>query len=134
MPMNAITRRSFMGAAATLSVGALPAHAQGDYPNRTIRLIVGFAAGGGNDIFARLVGQKLSELIGQTLVIENRPAAGGRSAAEYVAHQPPDGYTLLVGASGMMAVAAAVYPNPLYHPTQSFIPLSIIANFPLIIA
>ena len=74
-------------------------------------MIVGFAAGGGNDIFARLVGQKLSELLGQTVVIENRPAAGGRSSAEYVANQPADGYTLLVGASGMMSIAAAVYPE-----------------------
>jgi len=76
------------------------------------------------------VGQKLSELLGgQAVVIENRPAAGGRSAAEYVANQPADGYTLLVGASGMMSVAAAVYPNLRYHPTKSFIPLSMIANF-----
>jgi tripartite-type tricarboxylate transporter receptor subunit TctC len=116
----------------------LPAAAQTDpaasYPSRPIRMIVGFAAGGGNDIFARLVGQKLSELLGQSVVIENRPAAGGRSSAEYVANQPADGYTLLVGASGMMSVAAAVYPNLRYHPTKSFIPLSMIANFPLIMS
>ena len=123
---------------ALLAAAAVPASAQTDaaanYPSRPIRMIVGFAAGGGNDIFARLVGQKLSELLGQTLVIENRPAAGGRSAAEYVANQPADGYTLLVGASGMMSVAAAVYPNLRYHPTKSFIPLSMIANFPLIMS
>jgi tripartite-type tricarboxylate transporter receptor subunit TctC len=123
---------------ALLVAACAPASAQTDtaanYPSKPIRLIVGFAAGGGNDIFARLVGQKLSELIGQTLVIENRPAAGGRSAAEYVANQPADGYTLLVGASGMMSVAAAVYPNLRYHPTKSFIPLSMIASFPLIMS
>src|SRR5258707_2167918 len=123
---------------ALLAAAGVPVWAQTDgaanYPSKPIRLIVGFAAGGGNDIFARLVGQKLSELIGQTLVIENRPAAGGRSAAEYVANQPADGYTLLVGASGMMSVAAAVYPNLRYHPTKSFIPLSMIANFPLIMS
>ena len=98
---------------ALLAAACVPAAAQTDpaagYPSRPIRMIVGFAAGGGNDIFARLVGQKLSELIGQSVVIENRPAAGGRQAAEYVANQPPDGYTLLVGASGMMSIAAAVY-------------------------
>ena len=60
--MNATTRRNFMGAAVALAAGALPAHAQGDYPNRTVRIVVGFAAGGGNDIFARLVGQKLADL------------------------------------------------------------------------
>jgi tripartite-type tricarboxylate transporter receptor subunit TctC len=121
---------------ALLAAASISALAQSDasYPSRPIRMIVGFAAGGGNDIFARLVGQKLSELLGQPVVIENRPAAGGRQSAEYVANQPADGYTLLVGASGMMSVAAAVYPNLRYHPTKSFIPLSMIANFPLIMS
>ncbi len=122
---------------ALLTLAANPAAAQSDaagFPSKPIRMIVGFAAGGGNDIFARLVGQKLGEILGQSIVIENRPAAGGRQAAEYVANQPADGYTLLVGASGMMSVAAAVYPNLRYHPTKSFIPLSMIANFPLIMS
>jgi tripartite-type tricarboxylate transporter receptor subunit TctC len=124
--------------AALLAAAISPAAAQTDaatnYPTKPVRLIVGFAAGGGNDIFARLVGQKLGDILGQSIVIENRPAAGGRQAAEYVANQPADGYTLLVGASGMMSVAAAVYPNLRYHPTRSFIPLSMIASFPLIMS
>lgn len=114
-----------------------PAVAQSDtaagYPNKNIRIVVGFAAGGGNDIFARLVGQKLQTFIGQSVVIENRPGAGGRLAAEYVATQPPDGYTLLVGASGAMSIAAAIYPTLAYHPTRSFVPLAMIGNFPLIL-
>jgi tripartite-type tricarboxylate transporter receptor subunit TctC len=127
---------------ATLVLAALLAsstllQAQSDpaanYPNKPIRVIVPFAAGGGNDIFARLVGQKLGEILGQTLVIENRPAAGGRVAAEFVANQPADGYTLFVGASGVMSISAAVYPKLAYHPTRSFVPLSMIANFPLIV-
>jgi tripartite-type tricarboxylate transporter receptor subunit TctC len=126
------------GAALATLLAAHPVAAQTDpatnYPTKPIRMIVGFAAGGGNDIFARLVGQKLSEILGQSIVIENRPAAGGRQSAEYVANQPADGYTLLVGASGMMSVAAAVYPNLRYHPTKSFIPLSMIASFPLIMS
>jgi len=108
------------------------AHAQ-DYPNRVIRLIVGFAAGGGNDVFARLVGQKLSELIGQSVVIENRPGAGGRLAAAYVASQAVDGYTLLVGAAGAMSVAPAIYANLPYHPLRSFVPLTLIGSFPLVL-
>ena len=60
-------------------------------------MIVGFAAGGGNDIFARIVGEKLSQILGQSVVVENRPGAGSRLAAEYVTQQPADGYTLLVG-------------------------------------
>jgi tripartite-type tricarboxylate transporter receptor subunit TctC len=97
-------------------------------------VIVPFAAGGGNDIFARLVGQKLGDVLGATIVIENRPAAGGRVAAEFVTREPADGYTLFVGASGVMSISAAVYPKLAYHPTRSFIPLSMIANFPLIMS
>ncbi len=129
--------RVVAGAAAALAViaSSVPAQAQGDaanYPNKPIRVIVPFAAGGGNDIFARLVGNKLSEILGQQLVIENRPAAGGRPAAEFVSNQTADGYTLFVGASGVMSVAAAFYPMIAYLPTKSFIPLSMIADFPLI--
>jgi len=113
---------------------APPAFAQSDYPNKTIRIVVGFAAGGGNDIFARLVGAKLQELIGQPVIIENKPGAGARLANEYAANQPADGYTLLVAASGGMSIASAIYPKLGYHPTKSFVPLTMIANFPLILA
>ena len=105
-----------------------------NFPNRPIRLIVGFAAGGGNDLFARLVGQKLSENVGQPVVIENKPGAGGRIAVEYVKNQPADGYTVMVAASGQMAIAAAIYPKLSYHPTRDFLPLTMIASFPLILA
>jgi tripartite-type tricarboxylate transporter receptor subunit TctC len=114
------------------------AGAQGDgaanFPNRPIRMVVGFAAGGGNDLFARLVGQKLSDNIGQPVVIENKPGAGGRIAVEYVKSQPADGYTVMVAASGQMAIAAAIYPKLSYHPTRDFLPLTMIASFPLILA
>src|ERR1051325_12032542 len=119
----AVARRWWFALGLVL-MAAVPAHAQGDYPNSTIRIIVGFAAGGGNDIFARLVGQKLQENIGNTVVIENKPGAGARLAADYVANQPPDGYTLMVSASGGMSIAAAVYPKLTYHPTRSFVPLT----------
>ena len=109
-----------------------PARAQSDYPNRPIHLVVGFAAGGGNDIFARLVGAKLSEILGQPVIVENKPGAGGRLAPEYVTQQAADGYTLFVGPSGAMAIAAAIYPDLKYSPTKSFVPLAMIANFPLI--
>ena len=124
--------------AALAAIAAHPASAQGDpaanYPNRPIRLIVGVAAGGGNDLFARLVGQKLSENIGQPVIIENKAGAGGRIAVEYVKSQPADGYTIMVAASGQMAIAAAIYPKLSYHPTRDFLPLTMIASFPLILA
>ena len=114
-------------AAVVAVVAAVPAataqDAAANYPTKPIRVIVPFAAGGGNDIFARLVGQKLGEILGQSVINENKPGAGGRIAAEYVMNQPHDGYTLFVGASGVMSVAAAAYPNLTYHPTRTFIPL-----------
>jgi tripartite-type tricarboxylate transporter receptor subunit TctC len=118
------------------AVAIRPAGAQGDagYPSKPIHLIVGFAAGGGNDLFARLVGQKLSENIGQPVIVENKAGAGGRIAVEYVKNQPADGYTIMVAASGQMAIAAAIYPKLSYHPTRDFVPLTMIASFPLILA
>ena len=132
-----MTARRIVLIAALLGLSALaapPAFAQGDYPNKPIRIVVGFAAGGGNDIFARLIGAKLQELIGQPVIIENKPGAGARLANEYAANQPPDGYTLLVAASGGMSIASAIYPRLGYHPTKSFVPLTMIASFPLILA
>src|SRR6516162_2885656 len=126
------------GFAALVALAAQSAGAQGEaaanFPNRPIRLIVGFAAGGGNDLFARLVGQKLSDNIGQPVIIENKPGAGGRIAVEYVKNQPADGYMIIVAASGQMAIAAAIYPKLSYHPTRDFLPLTMIASFPLILA
>ena len=112
---------------------ASEARAQADFPNKPIHFIVGFAAGGGNDLFARLVVQKFQQNTGATTVIENRVGAGGRIAAEYSARAPADGYTVLVGATGQMAIAAAIFPNLNYHPTKSFIALNMIASFPLVL-
>ncbi len=115
-----------------LAMALAPAHAQSDYPNRPVHLVVGFAAGGGNDIFARLVGAKMGDILGQTFVIENKPGAAGRLSAEYVSHQAADGYTLLVGASGAMSVGPAIYPDLPYQTNKTFTPIGMIANFPLI--
>jgi tripartite-type tricarboxylate transporter receptor subunit TctC len=113
----------------------VPVLAQNDaissYPNRRIRLIVGFAPGGGNDIFARLLTDKLQDTLGQPVIVENKPGAGGRLANEYALSQPADGYSLLVAPTGAISIAAAIYPDLRYHPTKSFVPLSMIAHFPL---
>jgi tripartite-type tricarboxylate transporter receptor subunit TctC len=121
----------FMLAAALFAASG--AKAADDYPSRPIRFIVGFAAGGGNDLFARIVVQKFQEQTGHTAIVENRVGAGGRIAAEFVAKQPADGYTVLVGATGQMSIAAAVYPDLPYHPSRTFTPLNMIASFPLIL-
>jgi tripartite-type tricarboxylate transporter receptor subunit TctC len=102
------------------------------YPARPIHLVVGFAAGGGNDIIARVFGQKLSEGLGQPVIVENRPGAGAIVAMEHVAKSAPDGYTLLVSASGI-AINSAVYARLPYDATRDFVAVSEIAAFPLIL-
>jgi tripartite-type tricarboxylate transporter receptor subunit TctC len=137
MPMIGFVRPSLKVVLAALAaMAAQPAWAQADanYPSKPIRLIVGFAAGGGNDLFARLIQPKLSEYLGQNIIIENKPGAGGRLAVDYVKSQPADGYTIMVAATGQMAIAAAIFPKLSYHPTRDFIPLTMIASFPLILA
>jgi tripartite-type tricarboxylate transporter receptor subunit TctC len=119
-------------AAATLGT----ARAQEDpskYPTRAIHIIVGFTPGGGNDLIARMVGQKLSESLGQPVIIDNKPGAGAIVATEYVARSAPDGYTLLVGASGAMAINPAVYTKLPYDPIRDFVPVSELGSFPLIL-
>jgi len=133
--MRLFTRGAVGAALAALPLliaAAMPAAAQTNYPTKPIRMIVGFAAGGGNDIFARLVGAKLGEILGQQVVVENRPGAAGRLSAEYVSHQPADGYSLLVGASGAMSMGPAIYSNLPYQTNTTFTPIGMIANFPLI--
>jgi tripartite-type tricarboxylate transporter receptor subunit TctC len=111
----------------------LPATAQAQYPNRPIHIVVGFTPGGGNDIIARVFGQKLSESLGQPVIIENKPGAGAMLATEYVARSAPDGYTLLVGASGAMTISPAVYEKMNYDTMRDFKPVSEMGSFPLIL-
>jgi tripartite-type tricarboxylate transporter receptor subunit TctC len=126
--------RAFSAVLLLTLLASAPAVAQSDYPTRPIKIVVGFGAGGGTDILARLVGAKLSEILGQQVVIENRPGAAARLAAEYVAKQPGDGYTLLASPIGAISIAAAVYTDLKYDPVKSFVPLALIGQFPLILA
>ena len=104
------------------------------YPNRIIKIVVGFAAGGGNDIIARIIGQKLQEGLGQTVLIENKVGAGGSLAALSVMAAPADGYTLLIGASGAMSIIPAISVRPPYATLKDFAPVSNLASFPLILS
>jgi tripartite-type tricarboxylate transporter receptor subunit TctC len=134
--MNSPSRLLRITVAAGLLATAVSARAAEDpakYPSRPIHIIVGFTAGGGNDIIARIVGQKLSESLGQPVVIENKPGAGAILATEYVARSAPDGYTLLVGASGAMVINPAVYAKLNYDTMRDFVPVSELGSFPLIL-
>jgi tripartite-type tricarboxylate transporter receptor subunit TctC len=137
MPMRNAWCRIAAGLAAAIIVatGVRGAAAQdaANYPNRAIRIVVGFTAGGGNDLLARLVGQKLSESFGQPVIVDNKPGAGAIIATEYVKNQPGDGYTLLMGASGAMAVNPAVYTRLPYNAQRDFAPISMVASFPFLL-
>ncbi len=105
-----------------------------NYPTRIVKLVVGFAAGGGNDIIARIISQKLEERLGQPVIIENKPGAGGSLAALAVKAAPPDGYTLLVGASGAMSIVPAISVRPPYTTLKDFVPICNLVSFPLILS
>jgi len=104
-----------------------------DYPGKPVHIIVGFAAGGGNDIIVRVLAPKMSDGLGQAVIVENKPGAQNIVAAEYVAKAAPDGYTLLMGPSGAMTMNPAIYSKLPYSPLKDFIPISMIGDFPLLL-
>ena len=107
------------------------AHAQ-DYPNRPIRLMVPFAAGGGVDATARILAAKLSESLKQTVVVDHRPGAGGTIGADFVAKAPPDGYTIMLTVSGL-AAAPALYKSLPFDPVKDLAPVTQVAASTLIL-
>jgi len=111
---------------------ALPAAAQ-DYPNKPIRIVVGYAAGGGNDIIVRVMQPEMSKGLGQPVIVENKPGAQSIIAAELAARAAPDGYTIFMGPSGPMTINPATYSKLPYSPTRDFAPISMICEFPLIV-
>ena len=126
------SRRSLLGAVAALALTGT-GHAQSAWPNKPVRLVVPFTPGGSSDILGRAIGQKLTESLGQSVVVDNVPGAGGSLGAERVAKSAPDGYTLLMGHIGNLAVAPAMYPKLPYDPVKSFVPVAWIANVPNIL-
>jgi len=119
--------------AAGLAIPALPAYAQSDYPNRPVKLVVGFAPGGSTDIVARIVAQKLTEKLGQSVVVENKAGAGGTIGADTVAKSPPDGYTLTLGTTSTHAIAAGAYSKLAYNPVNDFTHISLVAITPYLL-
>jgi len=116
--------------AAVCLTGAPMVAAAQPYPSRPIHLVVGFPPGGINDIVARIVGQKMSESLGQTVVVENHAGAGGTIGAEWVSKAKPDGYTLLLGSVSNLAMAPSLYGSLPYDPTKDFTPVTLVAAAP----
>ena len=121
---------SWLGCLAALALlCAAPAALAQAYPTRPVAIIVPFAAGGGNDILARLLAQHMGAALGQQFVVENRAGAGGTIGARSVAKSPPDGYALMVGHSGVFAIAPSLYTTPGYDPRKDFAPIGLIGSF-----
>ena len=104
-----------------------------DYPSRTVRIVIGFGAGGGTDTVARIFAKKLQETIGGTILIENKPGAAGRLAPETVAKSTPDGYTLLGAAAGAMTIGTAIWEKIPYNIFNDFVPISMVADYPMLV-
>jgi tripartite-type tricarboxylate transporter receptor subunit TctC len=134
MVMNLPRRQFFQLAAGALAAPAIARHALADaYPSRPVRLLSGFAPAGGNDIIARLMGRWLTERLGQTFVIENRPGAGTNIAAEFVINSPPDGYTLFV-TNLSSAINATLYEKLNFNFMRDMLPVAGIAEAPAVLA
>jgi tripartite-type tricarboxylate transporter receptor subunit TctC len=118
--------------AAVLLAAAAQAFAQ-DYPARPIRIVVPFPPGGSTDVIARRIGEKFQQSMGQPVVVENKPGAGGAVGSELVARSPADGYTLMIGVTGSHAVSVSLNPKLPYHPLKDFEPVSMVVSAPLTI-
>jgi len=121
----------FLAAALSATLGfALPASAQPDYPNKAIRIVVPFAAGGGVDILTRTLGQQMAESMGQAVIVENKPGAGGNLGVEAVAKSAPDGYTLVMATTGTHTINPGIYKNLPFDVEKDFSPITLIASVP----
>ena len=128
-------RESLLRAALFLAFAGAPATAsaqQGAYPAKPVKLVIPYPPGGGTDITGRAMAQKLSEFLGQSVVIENKPGATGMIGAASVAKSAPDGYTVLFGAASEMAINASLFKNMTYDPRTDFEPVTLVATFPLV--
>jgi tripartite-type tricarboxylate transporter receptor subunit TctC len=126
-----IDRLLFVATVVTAAAFTQGASAQAPaYPTKPVRIVVPFAAGGTTDILARALAQKLTEAMGQTFIVDNRPGAGGNIGAELVAKSAPDGYTLLMGTVGTHAINASLYKNMSYDHVKDFSPVVLVAGVP----
>jgi len=126
-------RLQIIAAGALLAALPATALAQSAYPTKPVRLIVAFPPAGSTDIIARLVGQKLSERLGQQVIIDNRGGAGGMIGTEIASRASPDGYTLTMGTTSTHVIAPAAYPNVKYDAIKDFVPITLVASTPYLL-
>jgi len=123
--LPSLSRRAVVAALLVLSTGTAVAQA---WPAKPIRIVVPFPAGGSTDIVGRLLADKLSQSLGQAVVVDNRAGAGGTSGSDVAAKSAPDGYTFLLGTSSTHAIAPALYPKLAYDPVKDFAPVSLLGT------
>jgi len=128
--MKRFTSLIAAAAVAALTLAVIGPASADQYPSRTIHLVVGFPPGGINDIVARLIAPKMSETLGRTVIVENRPGAGGTIGAAHVAQAGPDGYTLMLGSVSNLAMAPALYKSLPYDSTKDFAAVALVAASP----
>ncbi|CAN1552105.1 PBP2_Bug27 domain containing protein [Burkholderiaceae bacterium] len=129
--MHAVSLKIATAVLVGLTVGASSlAQTADNYPNRSITMVVAFPAAGTTDILARLIGQKLTEKFKQTVVVENRPGAGGNIGTAYVAKAPPDGYTIMMGTIGTQSINPSLYKKMPYDAAKDFVPITRAAMVP----
>jgi tripartite-type tricarboxylate transporter receptor subunit TctC len=130
--LNASSLRRLVLAAVAAAAGclALPVAAQGGWPNKPVKIVVPFPAGGTTDILARAIAPELSKAFGQQFFVDNRAGAGGNVGAEIVSKSAPDGYTLLMGTVGTHGINRALYAKLAYDPIKDFAPVTLVAGVP----
>ncbi|WP_263772940.1 Bug family tripartite tricarboxylate transporter substrate binding protein [Propionivibrio soli] len=116
---------------ASLAIASGSTLAQADYPNKPIRLIVPFPAGGGTDIFARVISNKLSERLKWVVIVDNKPGAGGNIGVDAAAKSPADGYTIVLGQTSNLAINPTLYKKLPYDPLKDLVPIVLVADSPL---
>ena len=133
-PLRALHRRHLVKAAlAALALGNAPLAWAQAYPSRPLRIVVPFPPGGSTDLLARRIAEALAKSLGQPVVVENRPGAGGTTGADAVAKAAPDGYTMLMGVTGSNAISAALYSRLPYNPVTDFSPVTQVVSAPLVL-
>lgn len=132
MTPNRIARMLLLASACLAGALAPSAGAQEAYPNKPVRLVIGFAAGGGTDVIARALAERLGGILGQPVVLDNKAGANGNIAGEIVARAQPDGYTLLYNTSSIV-ISPALYPKLSYDVTRDLVPVAMTANLPLVL-
>ena len=126
-------KRAIYGAVLAVLLALTGSAGAQDFPSRTLTMVIPFAAGGPTDVLGRVIAQRMGEILGQTVIVENIGGAGGMTGGKRVADARPDGYTMLLGTVGTQAQGQTLYKHPLYNAVTDFTPVALIADVPIVL-